>query len=180
VPHPPLPAARAQASTVVASPVGPLALVAEGGSIRGLRFASKGAVPEDPAGLDGPRGSDGALLRSAADQLAAYFDGTLTAFDLPLALSGSPFELRVWQALTEIPYGEMCSYGRIAAEVGDPGAARAVGTANNRNPVAIVVPCHRVVGAGKTLVGYGGGLPRKRFLLELEARVVIERDFAPQ
>ena len=157
-------------STVVPSPVGPLVLVADAGSIRGLRFG--GSVSADS-------GADEPVLTAAADQLAAYFAGGLTDFDLPLALAGSTFELAVWRALTEIPYGEMRTYGEVAAAVGQPDGARAVGTANNRNPVAIVVPCHRVVGAGRTLVGYGGGLPRKRFLLELEARVVIERDFAP-
>lgn len=163
-------------STVVSSPVGPLVLTADGGSLSGLRFGGPVPAGRAPAGADD---ADEPVLAAAARQLAAYFAGDLTAFDLPLALSGSPFELAVWRALTEIPYGEMCSYGEIAKVVGEPGGARAVGTANNRNPVAIVVPCHRVVGAGRTLVGYGGGLPRKRYLLELEARVVIERDFAP-
>jgi methylated-DNA-[protein]-cysteine S-methyltransferase len=172
-------------STVVPSPVGPLGLVADAGSICGLRFGGPvpGDIPGDsPGGSPGdrvPEAADEPVLQVAADQLAAYFAGELTDFDLPLALSGSPFELAVWRELTGIPYGEMRTYGEIAAAVGQPDGARAVGTANNRNPVAIVVPCHRVVGAGRTLVGYGGGLPRKRFLLELEARVAIERDFAP-
>src|SRR5690606_27412535 len=110
--------------------------------------------------------------------LAAYFDGALTEFTVPLRLSGTVFERRVWDALRTIPYGETRSYGAIAKVVGEPDAARAVGGANNRNPVPIIVRCHRVTGAGGKLVGYGGGLHRKRTLLELEARVTIERDFA--
>ena len=102
-------------------------------------------------------------------QLDAYFAGELEDFDLRLAPSGTPFQLQVWRALREIPYGATASYGEIARAVGQPGAARAVGGANNRNPIAIIVPCHRVIGAGGSLTGYGGGLDRKRLLLELEA-----------
>jgi methylated-DNA-[protein]-cysteine S-methyltransferase len=102
----------------------------------------------------------------------------LTEFTVPLVLRGSDFEQRVWTALRQIPYGETRSYGAIAKQVGEPDAARAVGVANNRNPVAIIVPCHRVIGSDGKLVGYGGGLHRKVALLELEARVSIERDFA--
>ena len=123
---------------------------------------------------------DGALER-AVEQLRAYFEGDLTGFDLPLSVvRGTPFERAVWAQISTIPYGHMRTYGEIAAAVGggDPYAARAVGVACNRNPLPIVVPCHRVVGAGGKLVGFGGGLPRKRFLLELEARVRIEHDFA--
>jgi methylated-DNA-[protein]-cysteine S-methyltransferase len=112
-------------------------------------------------------------------QLGAYFAGELTEFDLPLSVrGGSEFERSVWRAIADIPYGEMRTYGQIAAAIGDRDAARAVGVACNRNPLPIVVPCHRVVGAGGKLVGFGGGLPRKRFLLELEARVRIERSFS--
>ena len=103
----------------------------------------------------------------------------MTDFELPLSVtSGSPFERAVWQAIATIPYGQMRTYGEIAADVGAPDGARAVGVACNRNPLPVVVPCHRVVGAGGKLVGFGGGLPRKRFLLGLEARVRVERDFS--
>jgi methylated-DNA-[protein]-cysteine S-methyltransferase len=107
-----------------------------------------------------------AVLR---DQLTEYFAGERRAFDLPLALRGTEWELRVWRALLEIPYGETRSYGEIARGVCTVRAARAVGLANARNPIAVVVPCHRVIGADGSLTGYGGGLERKRFLLDLEA-----------
>ena len=109
-------------------------------------------------------------LKPVTEQLEAYFCGTLTRFDLPLDLVGTAFQLKVWRALCRIPYGETRSYGQIARSLGQPGAARAVGLANNQNPVPIIVPCHRVIGADGSLTGYGGGLPRKRKLLELEAR----------
>ncbi len=101
-------------------------------------------------------------------QLEEYFAGERTSFDIPLAPEGAPFEREVWRALEEIPYGETVSYGEIARRVGQPTAARAVGTANGRNPIAVIVPCHRVIGADGSLTGYGGGLERKRLLLELE------------
>ena len=119
------------------------------------------------------------MLRDAAAQLTEYFAGSRTRFTIPLqATGGTDFERAVWHAIATIPYAEMATYGQIAARVGEPDAARAVGVACNRNPLPIVVPCHRVVGAGGKLVGFGGGLPRKRFLLELEARVRIEHEFA--
>jgi methylated-DNA-[protein]-cysteine S-methyltransferase len=119
------------------------------------------------------------LLDRAVEQLEAYFATELTEFDLPLSVPrGSAFDRAVWHAIAAIPYGEMRTYGQIATDIGEPDAARAVGVACNRNPLPIVVPCHRVVGAGGKLVGFGGGLPRKRFLLELEANVRILRDFA--
>jgi methylated-DNA-[protein]-cysteine S-methyltransferase len=105
-------------------------------------------------------------------QLAEYFAGERRAFDLPLSLDGNEFELRVWSALRDIDYGETASYGEIAARIGAPTAARAVGLANGRNPIAVIVPCHRVIGADGSLTGYGGGLERKRLLLDLEAGVL--------
>ena len=108
----------------------------------------------------------------AISQLDAYFAGELTEFDLPLAPEGTPFQMRVWDELTKIPYGATASYGEIAARIGQPKAMRAVGVANGRNPLAIVIPCHRVIGSSGSLTGYGGGLDRKRWLLDLEARVL--------
>jgi methylated-DNA-[protein]-cysteine S-methyltransferase len=109
-------------------------------------------------------------LKPVVDQLDSYFCGNLTRFDLPLDLAGTEFQLRVWRALCRIPYGSTCAYGQIAKALDQPGAARAVGLANNHNPIPIIVPCHRVIGADGSLTGYGGGLPRKRKLLDLEAR----------
>jgi methylated-DNA-[protein]-cysteine S-methyltransferase len=151
----------------VPSPIGRLGVAVDGTGITAIRFTG----PTAPAGSD-------PLLDLARQQLDEYFAGTRTGFTLPLAQPvGSDFERAVWAQIAAIPYGEMATYGTIAARVGEPDAARAVGVACNRNPVPIVVPCHRVVGAGGKLVGFGGGLPRKRFLLELEARVWIEREF---
>ena len=109
-------------------------------------------------------------LKHVADQLGAYFTGSLTRFAVPLDVVGSEFQRQVWGALLKIPYGETRSYGAVAKAIGQPKAARAVGLANNQNPVTIIIPCHRVIGADGSLTGYGGGLPRKRRLLELEAR----------
>jgi len=108
------------------------------------------------------------VIQQARRQLEKYFAGRLRQFDLPLDLHGTPFQQRVWEALLAIPYGETRSYSRLAGEIGAPGTARAVGAANHANPIAIVVPCHRVIAADGSLGGYGGGLHRKKFLLELE------------
>jgi methylated-DNA-[protein]-cysteine S-methyltransferase len=119
------------------------------------------------------------LVTLAAVELRRYFAGELTEFSVPMApLGGTEFERAVWAYLSLIPYAETRTYGQVAAAVADPGAARAVGVACNRNPLPVLVPCHRVVGAGNKLVGFGGGLPRKRYLLELEARVEFERAWA--
>ncbi|MFY9726054.1 MAG: methylated-DNA--[protein]-cysteine S-methyltransferase [Bryobacteraceae bacterium] len=114
------------------------------------------------------------LLAEAVRQLRAYFAGELRRFDLPLDLAGTDFQRRVWLELTRIPYGETRSYQDLARAIGSPKAVRAVGAANGANPVAIVVPCHRVIGAGGKLVGYGGGLPLKRRLLDLERGGLFE------
>jgi methylated-DNA-[protein]-cysteine S-methyltransferase len=157
-------------SAVVASPVGPLTLVAEDAGLVGLYMHDQRHRPDlDLAGAGGSEGA-AAVLAAAAAQLEAYFAGELTTFDLPLAPHGTAFQQRVWSALRDIPYGETESYGALAQRIGSPGASRAVGLANGRNPIGIVVPCHRVVGADGSLTGYGGGLPRKRFLLDLERR----------
>jgi methylated-DNA-[protein]-cysteine S-methyltransferase len=156
---------------VTGSPIGPLTLVAEDGRLAGLYMAVAGHEP-GAATLGAPaHGDPDPVLVAAAGQLRDYFAGTLTGFDLPLALAGTDFQRAVWAALQAIPYGARISYGELARRIGLPSASRAVGLANGRNPVSIVVPCHRVVGADGRLTGYGGGLDRKRFLLELEQRV---------
>lgn len=169
--------------TVLESPVGELLACADGaGQITGLHFLTGKEGPGSPTDrLRHPPGGhrmpprdsgwvrDERALAPLRSQLQEYFAGERREFDLELAPSGSPFQLQVWRALCAIPYGETASYGEIAAAVGQPGAARAVGGANNRNPIAIVVPCHRVIGASGSLTGYGGGLHRKRQLLALEA-----------
>jgi methylated-DNA-[protein]-cysteine S-methyltransferase len=151
----------------VPSPMGPLGVAADEAGICAVRFTGPGGRPVSTP-----------LLEVAVGQLHEYLAGRRTGFELPLVVvGGTPFERAVWSAIAAIPYGETATYGEIAAEVGERDAARAVGVACNHNPLPIVVPCHRVVGAGGKLVGFGGGLPRKRFLLELEARVYIERSF---
>ncbi|MWA01360.1 methylated-DNA--[protein]-cysteine S-methyltransferase [Actinomadura sp. LD22] len=152
---------------VVDSPVGPLTLVAVDGALCGLYMVDqRHRPPEETFGAPGdPRAEP---FAATAEQLAAYFAGNLTEFDLPLNLRGTPFQVRVWAALQEIPYGETTTYGELAVELGSPGASRAVGLANGKNPVGVIVPCHRVVGSTGGLTGYGGGLDRKRYLLDFE------------
>jgi methylated-DNA-[protein]-cysteine S-methyltransferase len=158
---------------IVASPVGPLTIVAKGGSITALYMDAQRHAP-DPAefGLPGNPGDEPFAI--AARQLDAYFGGQLTEFSLPLALAGTDFQREVWAGLRDIPYGQTVSYGELAHRIGRPAAGRAVGLANGRNPVAIVVPCHRVIGSDGSMTGYGGGLDRKRFLLALERRRAAE------
>lgn len=152
--------------SVIDSPIGDLSLAVDDDGLCRLHF---GAVDV------GPQVERDDLLSSAQEQLKAYFAGELTEFDLPLSVrGGSEFERAVWAQLRRIPYGEMQTYGEVAKAVGDPGAARAVGVACNHNPIAVIVPCHRVVGAGGKMVGFGGGIPLKRHLLELEARITLE------
>ncbi len=154
--------------TVVDSPIGELTLVADGDALVGLYMTEQRQLPV--GGRYGDRDDEPAgVLPAVREQLGAYWDGELTTFDVDVALAGTPFQQRVWAALRRIPYGQTWSYGRLAAEIGAPGASRAVGLANGRNPVSVVVPCHRVVGATGRLTGYGGGLARKQFLLDLEA-----------
>jgi methylated-DNA-[protein]-cysteine S-methyltransferase len=151
-------------SRTIDSPVGPLTLAGHGETITNLRMVDQTHPPPDQAHWCG----EPSAFPDAVEQLRAYFAGDLTQFDLTLDLRGTPFQRQVWHALTEIPYGETQSYGEIAERVGKPGAARAVGMANGHNPIAIIVPCHRVIGADGSLTGYGGGLDRKRILLQLE------------
>jgi methylated-DNA-[protein]-cysteine S-methyltransferase len=149
--------------TTMDSPVGPLRLVADEAGLRRLEFHKDGfaAAPAEWR-------EDARALREVSSQLGAYFAGRLKVFDFPLAPEGTPFQLQVWERLLEIPYGETISYGTLAQRVGNPAASRAVGLANGRNPIAIVIPCHRVIGSNGTLTGYGGGLPNKQKLLALE------------
>ncbi len=154
--------------TVVPSPVGDLILVARGGSLVGLYIDGQRHLPMRERLGDR---DDGPQFDDARTQLREYFAGERTAFDLPLAPQGDAFKQRVWALLREIPYGQTRSYGDLARELGDRNLAQAVGTANGRNPIAIVVPCHRVIGADGSLTGYAGGLERKRFLLDHEAKV---------
>jgi len=153
-----------QVVSTVDSPVGPLLLRAEGGKLIELSFMRRTQQPARRAPDD--------VVRAAIAQLEEYFAGRRKAFELPLDLRGPSFYLKVWNALLDIPYGKTISYGQLAKIVGDPDAARAVGTANGANPIAIIVPCHRVIGADGSLVGYGGGLPRKQRLLDLESGTV--------
>lgn len=148
------------------SPIGPLRLVSDGEHLCGLYMGEENA---NQTGRQ--QRHDPALLCEAVRQLKAYFAGDLHQFDLPLAAAGTAFQKRVWRALCDIPYGETISYGELARRIGNPKASRAVGLANGRNPISIVVPCHRVIGANGALTGYGGGLPRKRWLLQHEAGV---------
>ena len=153
--------------TVIDSPVGPLTLVADDGRLAGLYMRQQRHRPaEETFGVPDP-----APFGEVAAQLDAYFAGRLREFDLPLAPVGTPFQQRVWTALRGIGYGETRSYGQLADLIGAPTASRAVGLANGRNPIGIIIPCHRVLGAGGGLTGYGGGLARKRFLLDLEQGV---------
>jgi methylated-DNA-[protein]-cysteine S-methyltransferase len=150
--------------TLVESPLGALTLVAEDGALTGLYFPHHWYRP-DPATF-GPRVEHG--FDEVRAQLAEYFAGGRRRFELPLRASGDEFQLRVWALLERIEPGETTTYGELAAELGDPTLAREVGAAVGRNPLCVVVPCHRVVGKGGKLTGYAGGLARKRFLLELE------------
>ena len=162
-----------RAHVVLPSPIGPLTLVAEHGTLTGLYMDAQAHRPA--AGVFGRPGDPGdEPFASAARQLEDYFAGRLTLFDLPLAPAGTEFQRRVWAGLQAIPYGQTWSYGQLAREVGKASASRAVGLANGRNPIAVVIPCHRVVGSDGSLTGYGGGLDRKRYLLGLEAGATRE------
>ncbi|MFD0318258.1 methylated-DNA--[protein]-cysteine S-methyltransferase [Streptomyces flavalbus] len=150
--------------TVIDSPYGPLTLVADDGTLSGLYMTDQRHRPAEET--FGPRST--APFAEAEEQLEAYFAGDLKEFTVELRLNGTPFQRTVWAALRTIPYGETRTYGELAADLGNPHASRAVGLANGRNPVGIIVPCHRVIGASGDLTGYGGGLDRKRRLLDFE------------
>ncbi|EGX55645.1 methylated-DNA-protein-cysteine methyltransferase [Streptomyces zinciresistens K42] len=155
--------------TVIDSPYGPLTLVAEHGVLCGLYMADQRHRPAEET--FGSRA--GAPFAQAEEQLESYFAGQLKEFTLELRLAGTPFQRSVWERLRAIPYGETRSYGQLADALGNSGASRAVGLANGRNPIGIIVPCHRVVGAGGGLTGYGGGLERKQRLLDFESGTAL-------
>jgi methylated-DNA-[protein]-cysteine S-methyltransferase len=154
--------------TTVDSPIGELLLVGDEHGLRRLDMQQG----RRPTAIDAQWLRSAEPFEEVEHQLAEYFGGARRTFEIPLSLAGRDFELRVWDALCEIPYGETTSYGAIARRIGAPDAARGVGVANARNPIAVIVPCHRVIGADGTLTGYGGGLERKRLLLDLEAGVL--------
>ncbi|MBC6449952.1 methylated-DNA--[protein]-cysteine S-methyltransferase [Actinokineospora xionganensis] len=150
--------------TVVDSPVGALTLVATDGVLCGLYMEQQRHRP--PEETFGER--DDEAFGEVITQLGEYFAGDRERFDLPMTFAGTDFQRSVWTQLREIPYGETISYGELAARLGKPAASRAVGLANGKNPIGLIVPCHRVVGSSGDLTGYGGGLPRKRYLLDFE------------
>ncbi|MBE9075970.1 methylated-DNA--[protein]-cysteine S-methyltransferase [Romeria aff. gracilis LEGE 07310] len=152
--------------TLYESPIQTLRLVSDGQSLTGLYMMSEKhhSVPQ----TDWIEDESAAPFSEVKQQLTAYFAGGLTQFDLPLRMQGTPFQRRVWDALNTIPYGTTATYGELAQSIGQPNASRAVGLANGRNPVSIIVPCHRIIGANGNLTGYGGGIERKRWLLDHE------------
>ena len=151
------------------TPIGTMRVVGDARGIERVDLPRSAACEPDPSWQPAPT-SPPAALRDAERQLAEYFEGARRDFDLPLSAEGTPFQRQVWDELRRIPYGETISYGELARRIGKPTASRAVGAANGRNPIAIVVPCHRVIGTDGTLIGYGGGLPVKQALLALERR----------
>jgi methylated-DNA-[protein]-cysteine S-methyltransferase len=156
-------ATAAPAYAVVPGPIGNLLLTSDGSALTGLHMDPGEGFTIDPSWEEG----DDVLSRTA-DQLRAYFAGELRQFDLPLALAGTPFQQRVWRELRRVPYGQTISYQELARRVGNPKASRAVGAANGQNPVAVIVPCHRIIASDGTLGGFGGGLERKEWLLNHE------------
>jgi methylated-DNA-[protein]-cysteine S-methyltransferase len=150
------------------SPLGQLMLVCDGKALVGLYLDGQADAPEEVAGWT--QDNDMQPFPQTKRQLREYFDGNLQQFTIPLSMHGTPFQKRVWDELTRIPFGQTISYGELAQRVGCPGGSRAVGLANGRNPVSVIVPCHRVINADGKLGGYGGGLARKQLLLTLESR----------
>ncbi|MEV7450972.1 methylated-DNA--[protein]-cysteine S-methyltransferase [Streptomyces nigra] len=155
--------------SVIDSPYGPLTLVAEDGVLCGLYMTDQRHRPVEET--FGPL--DASPFAQTEEELEAYFAGELRQFTIPLHLKGTPFQLTVWNHLRTIPYGETRTYGQLAEALGNRGASRAVGLANGKNPIGIIVPCHRVIGATGSLTGYGGGLPRKQRLLAFESGAVL-------
>ena len=149
---------------IIPSPIGDLVAWGDGDKLAGLGFTDSSKATS--VGTTSER--DDAAFEDVVRQLRAYFDGELKSFDVELETRGTPFQRRVWDALQRIRYGSTTTYGRLATELGDPRAVRAVGLANGRNPISIIIPCHRVIGVGGGLTGYGGGLHRKQWLLAHE------------
>ena len=158
--------------TLVPSPIGDLLVKGDGEAVTGLYMEGE----NEPPATGAVRQDDDPALAAARRQLDAYFAGRLTRFDLPLHLHGTDFQRKVWNALLTIPFGRTTSYGALAKALGKPGAMRAVGLANGRNPISIIVPCHRVIGSDGSLTGYGGGIERKRWLLAHEQEVAARSD----
>lgn len=156
---------------VVQSPIGRLILASDGASLVGVWMAN--ASPDD-ANWSCHTGNDDVLAKTR-EELEEYFDGRRRAFDVPLAPNGTEFQRSVWTALTEIPFGTTVSYAELARRVGKEAAIRAVGAANGRNPIPVIVPCHRVIGSDGSLTGFGGGLPRKKWLLQHEKALPVEQ-----
>ena len=155
------------------SPVGPLLLAASDAGLHAIEFAeNRHPVKRSDDWQQG----DHPLLAEAQRQLDGYFDGTRNAFNLPLSPQGTDFQRNVWNTLASIPYGQTISYAQLAQRIGKPSAMRAVGAANGRKPLPIVLPCHRVIGADGSLTGFGGGLPTKQFLLQLEGALAPAKD----
>lgn len=148
---------------IIDSPIGPLTLAGQDGKLSHLLMLDHSHAPARTGWQ-----RDDTAFPDVVEQLAAYFAGDLTEFDLSYQMAGTDFQRRVWTALLTIPYGQTRSYGQLAGQIGAPKASRAVGLANGRNPISIIVPCHRVIGSNGSLTGYGGGIDRKRALLELE------------
>lgn len=160
-------------TTLIDSPVGPLFLAASNEGLHAIEFRDNKHPVKRSANW---REGDNAVLRKARKQLDEYFAGKRHTFDLPLSPVGTEFQVKVWTTLASIPYGETISYAQLATRIGKPSAMRAVGAANGRNPLPIVLPCHRVIGADGALTGFGGGLPTKQFLLKLEGALPEEFD----
>lgn len=158
--------------TTIDSPVGQLTLVADDAVLSGLYMEQQRHRPAQEAFGERDAGPFGATIA----QLSEYFDGARTQFELPLALRGTPFQRTVWAALCAIPYGRTVTYGQLADQIGRPSASRAVGLANGKNPIGIIVPCHRVIGSNGDLTGYGGGLDRKQRLLAFESGFTTSLD----
>lgn len=158
--------------TYLDSPIGPLLIAGDADGIRRISFPKHGrAAKPEPVWTESARGPVAEAMR----QLHEYFAGKRTEFDLPLAPEGTEFQRTVWRGLQQIPYGVTISYGELARWVGNPKASRAVGAANGKNPLPVVIPCHRVIGSNGTLTGFGGGLPIKQALLDLETRALAKK-----
>ncbi|MDQ6705010.1 MAG: methylated-DNA--[protein]-cysteine S-methyltransferase [Acidobacteriota bacterium] len=155
----------------IESPIGELLLTADARGLTGLLMNAKAKIPDESSHRND------AVFHEAKRQIDAYFAGALKVFDLPIVFTGTPFQNDVWKALCDIPFGETLSYGSLARRVGRPAASRAVGAANGRNPISIIVPCHRVIGADGSLTGYGGGMDRKRWLLHHEGVLTAELSY---